>query len=718
MQASRFVAPKRLTTLEEAQTAFQRVQEQLDALVRPKRQKLVTSATTLIAGEFVRISPRQGQTLIAKLPRATQANFGEVITISLERPNGTLRVSAEKPDVVGGLASVNFNVAGLIILESNGVDSWMLINQLATNSPGQVTGPQGPMGLEGPEGPEGPQGLSGQPGTAGAAGAPGAPGATGPQGIPGFGLPGEDGQDGDVIWLPAPPSPGTPGPAGATGAAGSNGGPGPAGEAGADGDVFFLPGPAGSPGAPGATGPQGQRGFQGDDGADGDVFFLPGTPGATGATGATGGAAPLTEQTDSTAGARNNLVWSADVLRMSGVQVLSGFTAITTKPQYINTSGNLTILHNSGLSTIPILCPGNVDLVFPTRGGVVLTPDVGGALFRVVGQTGELPTYTATGLVSLTGSTGVTIIGNDGVNPTNTITAGLNAAGITLACNGANNPINCQAGNTANANFQGGTVTIQAVNNDANISATQDVLINAFGAGNIVRVTGGTFTAGTGGNAGGYLAIKESAASTPSVLAGDGMLWVESVSPNRLVYTSDENVDLPLNSHVVARLTSAVTVTATTTPTDIISYTRPARADRIGTSYRITAVVLYTKTAVTTTAPSFRLSAGGTQLLTVSLVAGDLTAAAATNLRYSIEMIVTIRTLGAAGVCTHAESVTVMGTTQLAANANAFVRMSDAASLSTLSTTVAQAISFQTFMAAAVAGNSVACQVARIERLD
>src|SRR5688500_18972199 len=101
--ASRFVAPKRLTSLEEAQATFQRVQEQLDALTPSKRPALITKDTTLRAGESVRISPRAGGTIRAKLPKAGPDNFGQTISILLERPSGTLRVSAEAPDTVVGV---------------------------------------------------------------------------------------------------------------------------------------------------------------------------------------------------------------------------------------------------------------------------------------------------------------------------------------------------------------------------------------------------------------------------------------------------------------------------------------------------------------------------------------------------------------------------------------------------------------------------------------
>lgn len=133
---NRFVAPRRVDSFEDARKTFQLVQEQLDTDRLNARPDLVTKNTTLVSGEFVRISPRQGATLVAKLPKASADNFGQSITISLERPRGTLKIAAQKPDKVAGLFSASFTLAGVITLYSNGVDGWQLTNQIATNSPG------------------------------------------------------------------------------------------------------------------------------------------------------------------------------------------------------------------------------------------------------------------------------------------------------------------------------------------------------------------------------------------------------------------------------------------------------------------------------------------------------------------------------------------------------------------------------------------------------
>lgn len=133
---SRFVAPKRLETLEEARTAFQRIQEQLDALTPRQRTELITSSTTLRAGEFLRVSPRQGAVLHAKLPKASAENYGLTVSISLEQPNGELRIAAEGRDTVNGARTASFTTAGLITLQSNGRDSWVSVAQLPVGGAG------------------------------------------------------------------------------------------------------------------------------------------------------------------------------------------------------------------------------------------------------------------------------------------------------------------------------------------------------------------------------------------------------------------------------------------------------------------------------------------------------------------------------------------------------------------------------------------------------
>lgn len=254
MRASRLVAPKRLTSLDEAQAAFQRVQEQLDALKPRARGELVTSATTLIAGEYVRLSPRQGQVLVAKLPKANSDNLGQPITVSVERPNGSVRVSAEGLDTVNGASTESLTAAGLLVYVSNGRDAWVSGSGAGAGSPG-TPGARGQIG---------PPGEPGPPGDPGDQGPPGAQGGLGPQGDRGFpGEPGEQGPEGDRG------AQGGPGADGAQGPAGANGTPSVIQADVYDmGEPFILPGPAGAQGAAGTPGSAGAQGPAGPPGVD------------------------------------------------------------------------------------------------------------------------------------------------------------------------------------------------------------------------------------------------------------------------------------------------------------------------------------------------------------------------------------------------------------------------------------------------------------------
>src|SRR5690606_3639394 len=69
-------------------------------------------------------------------PKAGPENFGQTVTIALERPNGTLRVSAQAPDTVNGVRATNFASETLITLQSNGVDAWVSVSALPSTSPG------------------------------------------------------------------------------------------------------------------------------------------------------------------------------------------------------------------------------------------------------------------------------------------------------------------------------------------------------------------------------------------------------------------------------------------------------------------------------------------------------------------------------------------------------------------------------------------------------
>jgi hypothetical protein len=292
------------------------------------------------------------------------------------------------------------------------------------------------------------------------------------------------------------------------------------------------------------------------------------------------------------------------------------------------------------------------------------------------------------------------LVGSDGVNPDNVIDLG-NGGSSDISISSANNiTIQSALGSTNFVDVNTGDFTVDA----SDLVRLDGAAIQLNGGAN------GVLVANSNGANQGRIKIVEGATPLTNS-AGQGQLWVESTAPCRLVYRHDENVDLPLNSHVVARLTATSTITAATA-TDIISYTRPANSDRVGTTYRIKAICQHTKTAVTTTSPTFTLAVGGT-LFTAILITQP-TAAAAT-FTFNVEAVLTIRSLGAAGAATWAAAITVNGNSQFAVTSP---NGAAATGNTTLTTTASQTVALRGQVATVVAGNNIITEVATIERLD
>jgi hypothetical protein len=271
------------------------------------------------------------------------------------------------------------------------------------------------------------------------------------------------------------------------------------------------------------------------------------------------------------------------------------------------------------------------------------------------------------------------------------IASGPATAGMQLLC-----------GLTSEMSLTGGSVRINASNTTLRMDAGTGGA--SLGASSLTLCTTSPITGQ------GRLKIVEGAAPATNS-AGEGQLWVESLAPNRLIFRNDENVDLPLNVHCVARLTATSTITAATA-TDILSYTRPANADRVGTTYRIKAICTHNKTAVTTTSPTFTLAVGGT-LFTAILITQPTAAAAA--FRFNVEALLTVRSLGAAGVATWAASITVNGNSQFSTTSPSG---NSTTGNTTLTTTASQTVALRGQVATAVAGNNIVTDNATIERLD
>lgn len=646
MSQSKFVAPRTVDNLQQVSKALRDVQESLDLLSRSSYQLgLQTSDFAPFSPSYNRVSPPVGGMRVV-LPRPSNENGGQPITFAIENPQGTLTVFASNGTKVNGAATATLSAPGIVTFISNGVDQWASTAQLPGPAGAVVVSGPGPRGIDGSDGADGQDGAAGAPGVAGADGAAGVPGVAGARGFDGF-----DGQDGDTVWLPAPAQPGTPGPAGATGATGGQGtaglpgddgqdgetiwlpapggppgstgatgadgmaggrgmdgfdgsdgdvlwlpappgaqgvqgiqgpigtqGPGGvgfAGEDGSDADVLWLPAPAGLPGAAGATGSQGLAGLglQGDPGADGDVIFLPGAPGATGATGATGASGAKTFQTvsETAAGPFNDYAipdcTTVDYLHVASTatSTYTGFAASggnSNGERFVLISGSTsttTISHQSASSVAAnrVACPRNVDMVLGPRESVefeYLSPS-----WRIVSGP-QLPAYTTTAPVSIASSGG----------------------SLSLTSN---------------------TSLVESIGTLWQVTAGSGAILTTTAGA--IRMTPATSLNVTGAP---FVKIDESAASTPAVGAGAGMFWTKNTAPSSAAYTDDTEVDKAIvcaettgigdtlvndgniwhsyaDSHITTA--SATVVSASTTPTNIISLTIPANTLVIGGAYEL-----------------------------------------------------------------------------------------------------------------------------------
>lgn len=795
--ASRFVAPKRLETLEDVRKALQLVQEQFDANgISRARGQLVTKSTTLASGEFVRISPRQGQTLVAKLPKATADNIGLQIVVSLERPNGTLKIAAQKPDTVAGLSTASFTVAGLILLRSNGTDQWVLFNQLPTNSPASpVVDAEYVLGAADVDLPNGRvatdsteidadltapniiswalrtasvgfskladlTGLSVLGRAANSSGVMAAITATAARQVLttnsagtalAWGFPvrlvSEVGADlgqfhsirfhGGTHTTAASAIPG-----GAFGTdtavviynvntttlAAALAGAGMTATAG----VMNVIGAAGGYITVGANDVAWQ-GFDVDINTTGSpsvgwkgIDFIDGPGHAWNITAPGGsriGASIVPAygvQTLSGAGPHNDvaLLSTTTAIRCDAACTITGFSGGTHgRPLDIFTDGGnvITLAFNSGLSLAGnrIATPSGVDFV-QLRGGGRLIFDTSPAndIWRVVATPTPADRLLGSDQNSsvVVSGTNITMTGNDGVNPTNVFQVKDTNGDFNFANNSASNGFVVQTGLGVGGAISMTTRSVDITASGGNIDIDTNASMN-LSADRVRLTAGAAFTSP------GFLSFLEGASSTPTVPAGDGMVWVQNTAPSRLMYTSDTNADHPINVSCIATKTSTTTVTtAIASPyTSVISYTTQPNEAKITTTYRIKAKVLYAKTVATTATPIFAISFGGSIPVGASVTVPQTATAVVGQMVLDVEAMITIRTLGAVGAAVHSTMLTVGGcSTATAGGTNGFQNQT----ATFVDTTVAQAIELRMGLGATVASNSLTCNVATIERLD
>lgn len=795
---------------------------------------------------YLRLKPPPlGQSLQLPAPRRCQA--GDWVEVSIESPEGTLRVVALPYDegvrgpritsTVNGLEFASFTVSGFVRFVTNGDDRWSSTTEFpAESEAARLIATAGTPGATGDAGERGADGFPGRPGLPGMRGDRGYPGQQGPVGSEGRqGPPGIAGR-----WaMPAPMMPGMTGPAG------QQGGPGRPGAMGMRGERGY-PGPKGDKGDPGGQGPPGQPGRPGVAGSPGPAGAN-GAAGGTGATGATGGLAEVVENF-TTSGTSNDVAIAATttVLRVdtgNADWLITGFSQTGgnqpgRRLRIENASNNASrggFLAQTGSAVgNQIILPGDNNVAGTERSGHRYSADIvyddTDGFWRIVGEAGVISQVSsevtlnnitgAQGVVDIStlqcgGRVGITApLGNWSIqgftakmegfwfvltaastnflgtitNESGSVTTDIRCPGfVDFTCergiqgvmmygafNGGTRWLFipgmggavCFAPSTgmpSSGDIRKGSGADLVINAAASINITssgsQNIGINTaggditiqsgLGSSNFVRCNGGdiildgsdfvSVQSGSSGIslAGGLGGVTTLCTTTPSTgqgrlkmvegasaatnSAGQGQLWVESTAPNRLVFRHDENTDLPLNCHTVAQLTATNTITAATA-TDILSYNRPANTDRVGTSYRLKCTTAYAKTAVTTTSPTFTLAVGGTALVALATLPADWTAAIGTFF-FEIEAVVSIRTLGAAGVAVYAASLSVKAnqTQNVAASAAGIGRwhlMNHSTAAATISTTIAQTVALRGNLATAVASNSLVTQVATIERMN
>jgi hypothetical protein len=145
----------------------------------------------------------------------------------------------------------------------------------------------------------------------------------------------------------------------------------------------------------------------------------------------------------------------------------------------------------------------------------------------------------------------------------------------------------------------------------AQIDASGDIILNA---GNDVILSGDEVRV-----PGGFVVLNEGAASTPSLIAGELMLWAENTAPNRPMYTDDVNTDWALGYAASAFLTARTTTTANTTPVTIASFAIPSSSSRQGTTYAFSAEIQVSRGATATaTNITLEFRVAGTQRLAIT----------------------------------------------------------------------------------------------------
>lgn len=589
--------------------------------------------------------PPEGQRLT--LPAPQLGTFGDTVTVSLEAPEGELRVTAIPyqdggrgeviQNTVNGTPFVVYDAEGVITFVSNGDTRWVSTTQLsapnaAARARAGAAGSTGATGATGVKGDRGFPGIDGQPGADGQDGAPGMPGQRGERGYQGQpGIDGIDGQDG------------AEGRPGSKGDKGDKGDPGPAGQDGEKGDPGD-PGPPGLPGATGATGATGAAGSPGAPGADGEKGD-PGDPGPPGATGAAGASATPGVQALTGAGPHNDVVLlpTTTVITYDTDCSITGFSGGTDGRQIAISAASggstLTIPFNSGLSSAGnrIATPDGVDYV-QLRGGALICFDTspGTDVWRAVAvatpadrisngantasvratggvalASGFAAVTPSVGDIMLNATSGVGIFAGHATAEVAVSDSDISVGGfLGLALTAGIAPItNVASGVRIESSTIGrfetvGTLTLlstaagvaisSAASTDITIASAADILLSSSAVGGGIKCADPVLISGAGGT----MTVARSAGEI-------GLSGNSSVTPSRPQWGDDAgNVWIAPHSNCV-RHTAVTTRTANTAPLTIVTFNVPANMPQ-GTVFHYSAIVKVVR-GVTATAMNLTL---------------------------------------------------------------------------------------------------------------
>lgn len=674
MPRLRFTPPRTVENLSQVQRTFRDLSEDLSAL--PLREILDGVALTdfsPLADSFQRVSATAAG-LRAVLPSAKAENKGSKIELFLEHMQGTLTIEASPGQTVNGFGSVALTASGMLVLYSNGVDSWASAAQLAGPPGAQgAAGATTEPGLEFPlddDGPTwltipGPQGIQGLQGVAGPISA----------GLP-FTL--ED----DVFPPPVPFQ--WSDVLGAGNHSGPNNGFVDAGQ-------FLNFGAVG----PTTTNPQIRSG-------DG-VFNIRGSgaiavvaeTGGISIVSVAGGNATLQAQASGNNAVLSSIGGSVNLNTSSTDRVVIGNTGEWTTPA--GTSGQVWTHQGAGTSPLwktPAASSASTPQP-PGFAGFVDADELQPGMFSVpLGWSAVLAASRNSGPNNPLIDPGQFI--DFGLSSGVPGTGDIRKAGA-FALTTATSLLFQEVGSLNAVSLNSSSLLLRAVNGGVStLEARSD--------------TGLKITSTAAGTGAGWLRLIEDSASTPSLAAGEGMYWVKNTLGTTPQFTDDENADWGIGFAAPSVITADVTISGTTT-TAIVSFAVPANVWQVGTTYRLRANVIYAHTAVSTTNPSFRIrnntAAQLTQTFTVPPTAG--------NYFFSIEAVITCRTTGATGRIDG--TMTILVPTGAAAVTPAAGSMQTFGAASNLNTTATSTWDLAADLASAVAGNTLTIKNATVERL-